>query len=271
MSNLQIHPKYQSLIDKYNILKEELASLIETKDHLIEHRGIKLQTDYINKIGKYEYEFFEIETKILRIHRKIQMIQTKINHQEVVDEEEIEKQLDWEYKEYMDKLKMMAENIKIAKEISNLRDLSIEESKELKGLYIEIAKKLHPDLNSNITGKEEALWQRAKDAYEMGDLDLLKIFYEMAMENEKVEETNSMEELRGKIKFFKNKIYTISKEIETIQKEFPFNQEAFLMDEEKVEEKQEELKEEIEIVKLILEMSEKELLELLPSKSNYLN
>ena len=33
------------------------------------------------------------------------MIQTKINHQEVVDEEEIEKQLDWEYKEYMDKLK----------------------------------------------------------------------------------------------------------------------------------------------------------------------
>ena len=43
------------------------------------------------------------------------------------------------------------------------------------------------------------------------------------------------------------------------------------MDEEKVEEKQEELKEEIEIVKLILEMSEKELLELLPSKSNYLN
>ena len=42
MSNLQIHPKYQSLIDKYNILKEELASLIETKDHLIEHRGIKL-------------------------------------------------------------------------------------------------------------------------------------------------------------------------------------------------------------------------------------
>ena len=54
----------------------------------------------------------------------------------------------------------------------------------------------------------------------MGDLDLFKIFYEMAMENEKVEETNSMEELRGKIKFFKNKIYTISKEIETIQKNF---------------------------------------------------
>lgn len=133
------------------------------------------------------------------------MIRAKINHQEKIDEEEIEKQLDREYKEYMDKLKIMAEDIRTAKEISNLRDLSIEESKELKRLYMEIAKELHPDLNSNITEKEEVLWQRAKDAYEMGDLDLLKIFYEMAMENENIEEINSMEELRGKIKFLKIK------------------------------------------------------------------
>lgn len=94
------------------------------------------------------------------------MIQAKINHQEKIDEEEVEKQLDKEYKEYMDKLKIMAEDIRTAKEISNLRDLSIEESKELKRLYIETAKELHPDLNSNITEKEEVLWQRAKDAYE---------------------------------------------------------------------------------------------------------
>ncbi len=62
----------------------------------------------------------------------------------------------------------------------------------------------------------------------------LKFFYEMAMENENIEEINSMEELRGKINFFKNKIYTISMEIETIQNDFPFNQETFLMDEEKL-------------------------------------
>ncbi len=43
------------------------------------------------------------------------------------------------------------------------------------------------------------------------------------------------------------------------------------MDEEKVTEKQEELKAKIEIAKLILEMTEKELLELLPSKNSYLN
>lgn len=60
-------------------------------------------------------------------------------------------------------------------------------------------------------------------------------------------------------------------EIETIQNDFPFNQETFLMDEEKVTEKQEELKAKIEIAKLILEMTEKELLELLPSKNSYLN
>ena len=83
------------------------------------------------------------------------MIRAKINHQEKIDEEEIEKQLDREYKEYMDKLKIMAEDIRTAKEISNLRDLSIEESKELKRLYMEIAKELHPDLNSNITEKKK--------------------------------------------------------------------------------------------------------------------
>ena len=140
MSNLEMHPKYQFLIDKYNILKEELAYLIEIKDYLIGHKGIKLEADYINKIGKYEYKLFKIKTKILRTRRKIQMIQAKINYQEEIDEEEIEKQLDKEYKEYVDKLKMMAEDIKIAKAISNLINLSIEESKELKGLYIEIAK-----------------------------------------------------------------------------------------------------------------------------------
>lgn len=271
MPNLEIHPKYQCLMDKYNILKEELARLIEVKDYLVKHKRIRLEGEYINKVGKYEYKFFEIETKILRTYRKIQLIQAKINHQEGIDEEEIEMQLNREYKEYMDKLQMMAEDIRAAKEIINLGKLSEREASELKKLYIEIAKTLHPDLNPNITEKEKILWQRAKDAYEIGDLELLKIFHEMAMENKKVEEIDSMKELRDKVEFFQDKIYDVSMEIQDIKKDFPFNQEAFLMDEEKVKERQKDLRAQIDTVELILEMSEKELLELLPSKNNYLN
>lgn len=82
----------------------------------------------------------------------------------------------------------------------------------------------------------------------------------------KVEEIDSMKELRDKVEFFQDKIHDVSMEIQDIKKDFPFNQEAFLMDEEKVKEKQKDLRAEIDTVELILEMSEKELLELLQVK-----
>lgn len=91
MSDIIVSPEYLKLLEEIKQLKEDLASLYEERDELIYHICKNIETEYMSKIGVLEYKLYEFQCKILRIKRKIELYQQKINRQEKIDDSEIEK------------------------------------------------------------------------------------------------------------------------------------------------------------------------------------
>ncbi|MDR0302529.1 MAG: hypothetical protein LBI04_09500, partial [Treponema sp.] len=104
MNDIARNPEYDDLLTLIQKLETELAELVHDRDKLLYHVCPKLQTEYMLKIGKLEYAVFEYQCKILRIKRKIDIIQAFLNKEQSYNIAEIEKQLDKEYQEYTEKL-----------------------------------------------------------------------------------------------------------------------------------------------------------------------
>ena len=113
---IQKYPELEEKQDNLNALRSELAKLISDRD-ISEHTVKKnLEALYITKIGKNEYELISFECQAARLKRKIELIQAKLNHAEVVDLTVVEKQLDEEYKEWQEKMDKMISDIKFQEE-----------------------------------------------------------------------------------------------------------------------------------------------------------
>lgn len=136
MENIILSPEYLKLIEEVKQLKEDIASLYEEKDELVYHICRNIETEYMSKVGVLEYKLFKFQCKILRLKRKIELYQIKINRQEIPSEKEIEEKLNIEYKEYGQKLNKMSNDIQDALNRKNYGILSEENSKELK-IFIE--------------------------------------------------------------------------------------------------------------------------------------
>ena len=244
MKEIVINPEYEKLIKEVKQLKEEISNLYEEKEQLKYHTCKNIETEYMTKIGIYEYKAYEVQCKILRIRRKIQLYQLKINRQEKPNEEEIEKQLEIKYKKYQEKLEKMVENIQKAMDFKNFSiNLSEEKIKEIKKIYRKLIKKFHPDLNQKNIDKNINIIIQATRAYENGDLETLKNL-ELLTEEIKTKEVevNEMHELKEmKIKCEKI-LQEILKEIKKIKESFPYNKIEFLKSEILIQKKINELK-----------------------------
>lgn len=273
MSEIQIHPECDELLSKLESLKEQVVIKIEEREYLINHIYKYLKTEYITKVGVYEYEVFEIDCNISRIKRKISMIQAAINLQAPIDLKLVEQELDKEFKDYMRQLEELEKEKDIALFLKKCEMLTTEEVTKLKKLYKALAKELHPDLNPNLTKEKSNLWNRAVEAYEASNLGMLEILYDMILK-EKAEEKNDnivKDALNDKVLFYEKKLSSLINEIAKIKESFPFNQEANINDEQWVKERQEELKNSIIDKKTSLSELEEYLSMMLFNKSTYIS
>ena len=79
--------------------------------------------------------------------------------------------------------------------------LSPEEIKELKKLYHDIVRKLHPDLNPDLPDEAAVLWERVQAAYQMNEWQELYLLAEMVEEllegkKDPVEAINSLVQMQ---------------------------------------------------------------------------
>ncbi len=242
MDNIILSSEYEKLQNEIDKLHKELTAMIMEKDELIYHICPSIESDYMIKIGMLEYKAFEVQCNILRIKRKIELIQQKFNRQEAVILPLIEEQLDKEYAEYEAKLKEKLNSINYAIAYSQGKELSVEDIKELKRIYRKIVKRLHPDINPNITETKHKLFLNAVAAYKNGDLKTLKSLEILLNEiSDNIEDYLSIEYLKGKRESLKKHINSLLSYIEKIKKSFPYNQKEFLKDDIAVEKKQTEL------------------------------
>ncbi|WP_407414005.1 hypothetical protein [Methanobrevibacter sp.] len=212
---LIIHPEVANL-------KDQLSQLIFQYDNLISHVGPEIERQYVLKFGRYEYKLYELELKIDKLRRKLQLIQIEINHENPIDLDKIEKILQEEFEEYEKQVHDQIDEIKFLEE-NTPEKLSESDTKKLKKLYRMLIKKLHPDLNPNQTFFELNLFYRAVYCFEHGDLNGLESVAAILPENAG-EETSQIDDLKRLVKEYEDKIMEL-------KKKYPFNKRELLEDE----------------------------------------
>lgn len=245
-----LHPEYDELLREAKQLREELAELIFERDELLLHVCRNIEAEYMVKVGTFEHKIYEFECQILRLRRKIELIRVRLNRQESVFPALIEQQLDAEYAEYEEKLRAQMKAISEALNRHDGNRLTEEEGAELKSLYRQAVKKLHPDLNPEQTAEQERLFSNTLAAYENGDLDALRVVCLLISEiAPPVEPMSAIDELRAKVDALKEHCAELCENIERLQDSFPYNQREFLRDERQVELRRAELENRIETLR----------------------
>ena len=225
MSEVARNQEYDDFVLYIQKLENELASLVYDRDRLLYHVCPKLTTEYMLKIWKLEYAIFEYQCKILKTRRKIELIQVSLNREQPYTIAEIDKQLENEYREYTKKLlEKQAEIEKARFKNSNPgKLLSDKESSELKNLYTQIVKKLHPDINPDTTEEQHAQFIDAVNAYKNASLSELRIIFLLLEKTNPGDIKNTMDKLKARKEILVKEKNHLQNEIKKIKETFPYN------------------------------------------------
>lgn len=241
-NNLLTLPEQNDLKHEVEKLHTEISMLVLERDELRYVECRNLETAYMLAVGALEHKAYEAQCKMLRLKRKIEMIQAKLNRQEKIILSQIEQTLDEEFAEYRKKLNEQIEKMNRAIERSHGRVLSEAETKEFKKLYRAIVKILHPDLHPDLTDAQKRLFQNAVQAYQNGDLETLRLIHTMSEdESPSDDKADTSTALYRQKESLEKALAAIKKEITVIKSEFPYTMKAFLADQRKIEEKKQEL------------------------------
>ena len=170
---IQVHPQAQRLINENAILREQVVGLLAELDALLTTVKPNLLAIYQTRIGPWELSLLKAQFEIARLKRKIELIQASVNHAVRPDLQQVEAQVASECIAWEVRVKEAAERITAAE--SRLQNfLSLQEAAELRDLYRALVKKLHPDVNRQLTAEQSRLWQRVQTAHSRADLTELR-------------------------------------------------------------------------------------------------
>lgn len=246
MGQIVEFPDEKNAKDKIQKLKKALENLVLEKDTLEYVVCENIKTEYMLAFGSLEYRIYKAYCKYLRLRRKKELIQIKKNRQEDFQMEDIENQLDEEFREYNKKLEEKIEEINAALKRSKDEVLTDKEADLIKKLYRDIVKRLHPDLNPSVTDAQKELFYNATDMYKSGDLDSLKIIHDIVCSEEKKDDVNLHGKfLQEEIKRLENLVVKIQDDIELTKSTPPYTWSVYFEDEKKKAEKLKELDQEL--------------------------
>ena len=242
-----VFPDFDNLKSEVEKLRTELSMLLLERDELQFVICKNIETAYMLSLGSIEYKAYEAQCAALRLKRKIELIQAKKNRQEKIIISAIEETLDNEFAEYQKQLDERIDQMNNALERSRSEILTDEENKELKKLYRQIVKSLHPDINPDVSSAQITLFENAVSAYKNGDLPTLRIIGSMVGGDSLPEQhTDAMAQLAEEKKRLQSAVESVRESIAKIKSEYPYTLKDIIDDEEKTEQKRLELEKVLE-------------------------
>ena len=249
-SNIIIFPDFEKLKSEVEKLRIELSMLVLEKDELLFVECKNIETAYMLAVGGLEYKAYEMECSILRLKRKLDLIQAKKNRQEKIVLQKIEETLNIEFEEYQAKLNEQMEKMNEALTRSNCKTLTEDENNELKKLYREIVKALHPDLNPGLSNEKIKLFHNALLAYKNGDLTGIRIINTMVSQPVLPDKSSDVISWLAKEKErLCDMLKKTNENIEKIKSEYPYTMKALISNTQKIDELKAELEEKIDKLK----------------------
>ena len=237
----------QKLKEELNKLNKEYLKLYEEMEDLNKKKEA-LESIYMSRLGALIFLKFENEIEYRKLKKKLNLIIQSKNKNEKIDINKIDEILKSELESFYKELENLREKMKRSKIYLGSSLLSDEEVKKIKEIFRRLAKKLHPDINKNLTEEEIDLWNRVKEAYENNDLISL-IVLEGLIDNIEVKENANINNIEENIEKIKNKIEKIKIIIKESLNEFPLNLRILIKDESFIKNKKDELNKEIKIYK----------------------
>ena len=243
MNEVILFPEFAQLKIEIEKLRTELSMLVLERDELLYVECKNIEMQYMLKFGTLEHRVFEAQCTMLRMKRKLELIQAKRNRQEKIIMDEIEKTLDGEFEEFQKKLKEQLEKMAAAIDRGHAEVLSEKDTKELKRLYRRVVKALHPDLNPGLSEEKQQLLLRAINAYEHGDLNTLRVIEETISDPVLPEmDENSITSLRQERDRLIPLLSDLKERIAKIKLQFPYTVKEIVIDEIRVEQYRNQLK-----------------------------
>lgn len=251
MTNIIIFPQAKNSTDKLKILREKLQALILEHDHLLYQECKNLKVRYLLEFGALEYRFIELSMKEDRLKRKLDLLYIKINRNEKITKEyllEIEKYLDEKLSSFKERLNQQAKDLDWAIDLSEKPLMNPDEMLEFKSKYRDLVKKLHPDLNKDLSESDLDLYYKVVDAYKNGQIDLIRLYHDLIIGKEE-KDLKDEKLIDQEIKRLSENIEKLKESIEKIKNSFPYDKKDLLEDEKEIENEKEAIK---NIIKALL-------------------
>lgn len=235
-----LHPEDQTLRETAARLRASLTALLLQKDELLLIQCKRMETMYLRRFGALELKLYEAWCDCLRAKKKAKLIRASRNRRQTVELEQVESRLDEELGVYREQLEQRARHVSDALEKRESVGLTGRGTKELKDLYRQAVKALHPDLHPGEEETQTQMLQQAMRAYRSGDLESLRVICESLRPEEKGE-SSSLDELRAELSRLKGQIRKLDSQLEAIKAEYPMNMRVYLEDEAKGKQHEAEL------------------------------
>ena len=262
MDNTTFNAEFAQCLFRYNALKEQVANAIETYSHLVDTQGPNIETQYMMLVGQYEIHAMRLEIEVKRWKRRITLRQQYVNRGEKPDMVAIEAQLDEEFDEWRKKLEGAVEKIKDSKLLWDMEKLSDEDTSAIRCDYLKAVKKLHPDLNLDLSEAAVSLWNKVQDAYAKKDWRRLKFLVSLVDEvvagQDTFDETpEGLEKMRAACARLEEKEHEVSRQIAELKAHAPFTYLVLLEDKDLLKQKQDDLKAKIADMEAVIEKYER--------------
>lgn len=153
-NNIIPFPDFKKLKTEIEKMRIELSMLLLERDELQLVVCKNFEMTYLLLFGSLEYQLFETQCAVLRLKRKVELIQIHFNRQESIDLSVIDEQLIREFADYQRRLNEQLGKMNEALRRNQAEILSKEESMELKRLYRLVVKHLHLDLHPENTSEQ---------------------------------------------------------------------------------------------------------------------